>query len=99
MGRGAQLVAEDRQRRVLDCAFHARRAASRVARLAGSHDSAFTDAACEAALAVAVADQLGERHYQRLVHPMARALPWLLETQPVSLSRAALSFTTNRSHG
>jgi len=83
----------------LDCAFHARRAATRVARLAGSHESAFPDAACEAALALAVADQLGERYYEPLVHPMAQALPWLLETPPDSLSHMALSFTTSRSHG
>jgi hypothetical protein len=66
----------------LDYAFHARRAASRVVRLAGSRDSAFPAAACEAALAVAVADQLAERNYQPLVHPMAQALPWLLEPPP-----------------
>jgi hypothetical protein len=83
----------------LDCAFHARRAATRVARLAGSQDTAFRDAACEAALALAVADQLGERHYEPLVHPMAQVLPWLLESPPVWLSGVALSFTTSRPRG
>jgi hypothetical protein len=66
----------------LDCAFRARRAAARLARLAGSHDSAFSAAACEAALALSVSDQLRERHYRPLVQPMAQALPWLLGSEP-----------------
>lgn len=63
----------------LDYAFRARGIASEVARLAGIHDWAFPAAALDAALAVSVADKLGERYYRPLVQPMALALPWILD--------------------
>jgi hypothetical protein len=63
----------------LDFAFRVRRAATRAGRLAGAHDWSFSSAAWDAGLAVASAHQLEDRHFQALVAPMARALPWLLE--------------------